>query len=275
MTGLSSLPNELLIRLLGMSPTTRTLLNLASVNHRLHAILKNNSNRIIMEVYTPGTPHFHDAVSLTLAEARNVTLIATDAVAPEAQPLHLHLSLILRNVELATETCDQLARSFESSPKYRPWLHQANPSLHAAYFLVRRVVLAFALPGTRSALHLELRSLSLEDVETARNVICRIFDDSPRNLKRELGCYRTEEEMENIPVEDRDARPPLCWRHAELILRLASEEKQSGVAGKLEVAWTRPPVEEEDLDLYSSDLSTGSESDSDVYLLGDTDSDEE
>jgi hypothetical protein len=53
------------------------------------------------------------------------------------------------------------------------------------------------------------------------------------------------------------------------------QDKQKGVVGNMEVAWTRPPVEEEDLLFYSSDLNMDSESDSDVYLLGDTDEDEE
>lgn len=274
MIGLLSLPNELLIQILSLSPATRTRCDLARVNKRMRAIWLQHSEQVITDVYNSMMPYFQDAVDFTLAQARQATTITIDIASPEAQPLCHHLPQILRNIDLAIITCDQLTRPFESSPKYRPWLHQANPSLHAAYFLVRRVVLAYALPGTRSGLHPELRSLSLEGVETARNVICRIFDNAPRNWKRDLGCYRTEE-IENIPVEDRNARPPLCWRQAELILRLVSEEKQKGVVGKMEVAWTKPPVEKEDLDLYSSYLSMGSESGSDVHLLGDTDSDEE
>lgn len=273
MTGLLSLPNELLIQILGASPTTGTLLRLAHANRRMRAIWIAHSEQIIAKVYCPKIQYFQDAMDLTLAEARQVALTddaipTEDAVASQAPPLFLHLPHVLRNVGLATRTCDRLIECFEASPTNRQWLHQPRTPLYAAYFLVRRVVLAYSLPGTRLGLHSEIRSLTLDDVETGRKVMNYIIDRAPRNLKRKLGCMRTEVEMEYVPAEDRDSAPPLCWSYAERLLRLASEEKEEGAVGKLEDVWTRPLVDYDYLDVYdSSDLTSESESDSDLYSL--------
>jgi len=266
MTGLLSLPNELLIQILSVSPTTRVLCDLAHVNKRMRAILLQHSEQIITDIYTPKMPYFQDAVDFTLAEARRAAIATTDVAAPEVQPLYRHLPQILRHVDLAVKTCDQFTEFRKSLPQDDPWYEESTTSLHGAYFIVRRAMLGYILPEMRPGLRSEVRSLDSSHTETSQKLLDYIRNYAPYTLRRELGCVLTKEEMEHVPVEDQMTRLPLGWRHAAILLGLALQEKNEGVTGMLEDVWTGPLVNEEDMEYFS---------DSDQYPLEYTDSDGE
>lgn len=130
MAGLLSLPNELLIQVLSASPTTRTLCNLANINKRLRAIRIKSSNQIIIDVYRPRISHLKDAVDFTLAEARLVATVTSDAALPELQPLCHYLPRILRNVDLAVKMCDRFTEFRKSLPPDDAWYTEPKTSLH-------------------------------------------------------------------------------------------------------------------------------------------------
>lgn len=266
MAGLLSLPNEVLIHILSASLTTRTLCDLAHINKRFRAIWIKNSKQIITDVYNPRISHLMDAVNLTLAGARQVATVPTDAVPPEAQPQCRYLAHILRNVDLAVNTCDQFTEFRKSLPPDDAWYAEPTTSLHGAYFIIRRAVMGYNLPELRPRLRSELRSLQSNILETSKRLLDYFRNFAPRILRCELECALTEEEMEHVPIDDRMTRLPLDWRHAAIMLGLALQGKKNGVMGILEDVWTAPPVNEEDLE-YSSN--------SDIYSLEYRDSEEE
>ena len=65
MIGLLSLPNELLIQILSLSPTTRTLCDFAHVNKRMRTIWLQHSEQVITDVYNSMMPYYQDAVGFT------------------------------------------------------------------------------------------------------------------------------------------------------------------------------------------------------------------
>jgi hypothetical protein len=205
--------------------------------------------------------YFRDAVDFTLAEARKVKSMRPDAVESEAQPLHIHLPRILRNVDLAAKTCDQYTEFRKSCTREIPC--NEGPILHSAYFFIRRAALGHILPDMRPGLRSELRFLPTIDVKTSDELLSYISNFAPYTLRCELECVLTEEEMERVPVDDRMTRLTLGWRYAYILVGLALREKEQDVTGRLEGVWTGPPVNEEDLE-WSSD--------SDLYPLEYTDS---
>ena len=262
MTGLQSLPNELLILILGASPTTRVLCDFAHVNKCMQTLWLEHSDRIIRDVYCSKIPHFQDAISATLAEARREALPNSGGIAPQAQPLHLHLAQILRNIDLASTICERSVEHFQKYDYLRP---RTYTSLHSAYFLVRHVELAYSLPDTQPSLLSKLRGLSLSELETAQGVLHYINRWAPGTLRSEIGCIRTLETPSHILYEEQMTRPPLCWRHAELMFRAALTEKEEGVTGRMEKTWMTSPLEEEDMEYSSdSDWDLGSSSDLDA-----------
>ena len=188
MTGLLSLPNELLIQILSSSPTTRILWNLAHVNKEMRATWLEHSERIITDVYNARMPYFQDAVDFALAEARQTTTMTIDVASPEAQPLYHHLPQILRNVDLAVKAYDQFTEFRESIANENSWYSGSIASLHGAYFLIRRAVLGCTLPEMRPGLRAELRSLPIIDVNTSYMLLSYISNFVPYNLRCEIGC---------------------------------------------------------------------------------------
>ena len=254
MTGLLSLPNELLIKILCASPTTRTLCELAHINKRMRAIWLQHAEQIIAGVYSQKIPYFQDAVDLTLAEARQAATMTIDGASPDAQPLYRYLPKILQNVDLAVKTCDHFTDFRKSLPPDDPWFGESTTSLHGAYFVIRRAVLGYTLPGMRPALRSELRSLQSSHVETSQRLLDYIRSFAPYTLRCELKCVLTEEEKKQVPIDDQMTRLPLGWRHAGILLGLAFMEKVDNVSGILETVWTNEPVNEEDMEYSDSDF---------------------
>jgi hypothetical protein len=261
MTGLLSLPNELLVRLLGASPTTRSLLNFARANRQLHAVWMAHSDQIIADIYSLKMPQFEDAVDFTLAQAHQAAPATTDAPASEAHPLRRHLPRILQNVDLAIKTCDRFTEFRDSLPPDDLWHEESTTSLYRAYFIVRRAVLGFHLPEMRPGLRSELRSLPVSNVETSQRLLDYIRDFAPYSLRCELECVLTEDEMKHVPIDDQMTRLPLGWRHAGILLGLALLEKEDEVTGLLERVWTSEPLNEEDMEYSDSDFYYDSDDD--------------
>ena len=87
MTTLLSLPNEILIEILIVAPTTRTLLRLTNVNRRMRSIWLQRSQHIIVSAYETKIPHIKEAIALTLVEAQYGELPTLG----ERPTLHLYL----------------------------------------------------------------------------------------------------------------------------------------------------------------------------------------
>lgn len=254
MDRLSALPNEILIQIFSASSTTRTMWRLAHVNKRLYTIWLAHSDQIITNVYHRKIQHFQDAVDFTTSEQR----LAMSG--PEHKPLRQYLPKILRNIGLATKICCSLSAFIHSVPVEEPYRQQVRTPLPAAYFLVRRAVLAYFLPELRPGLISTLRGVSIDTLQTSVDVRRFCLDMTEYSLKVELGCIRTEEELGQVP-EDEQSRPPDCWCYAERLFVSAVYEKEEGITGRMEACWDTPIL---DLaDLYAS--SWDSSSDVDEY----------
>lgn len=109
MTGLLSLPNELLTEIyIFAGQQTRALVRLSAVNRRLRAIWIRESDIIIASAIQLKAPNHSDATSLTLLEARcpvPVTGFLTLDESYQGPPLRLCLPQLMRNIGLASAIC--------------------------------------------------------------------------------------------------------------------------------------------------------------------------
>ena len=103
-------------------------------------------------------------------------------------------------------------------------------------------------PGLRAG----FRSLPTIDVNTSYILLSYTSNFAPYNLRCEIDCVLTEQEMKDVPVDDQMTRPPPARRYADILIGLALCEKEQDVTGMLEAVWTKPLLNEEDME-YSSD----------------------
>lgn len=193
------------------------------------------------DVYSRKVSHFRDAVDLTLAEVRydistSSTYVTRTETGPVPISLHLQLPRILRNIGMATQVCDLLS-TYVQSRSLDHWIRkETETSLNAAYYLLRRAVLAHSQPELQPALITIVRSLSLDEVRTVGAILFCVHRLAPFNLKKVHCCVGSEEDT----GEDGEMKltPPDCWHNAERLFDLAALEKEEGVTGKMELCWT-------------------------------------
>ncbi|KAM0721442.1 hypothetical protein Q7P37_002366 [Cladosporium fusiforme] len=231
MADLLSLPNEILVRIFSTC-STQPLLHLSGANRRLRAIWLEHSNHIIPAAYSH-IQHFDDAVDYTLTERR---LIDEHQATAPGSPSELRLSLphILREADLALEVCERhvkyasnpdLAHFVRSRPDQTDQKPVTPASLLPAYYLLRRINLAYRHRELRPQLLSQLHGLPIENFRTKTDAMLKMWMLLPADLQGKLGMI---ERGDGSRGDNVFARSQDSWRFAHATLESVRAEKASG-----------------------------------------------
>lgn len=239
---LLSLPNEILVRILGAC-STQALISLSSVNRRLRAIFLEHSNQIIPAAHSD-VPCFEDAINLTLTERR--TNNPGQSVEPGSRSeLCLSLPHILREADTALEVCQRhmefAQRSAAAYLAAQPPTDQAGhqqpltlASLLPAYYLMRRTVLAYRHRELRLKLFSQLRSLSRETLHANVQAMFGIWISMPPDMQAKLGMIRAENGYSD---DGRFTLSHESWRFAHPAMRACEADSEDDPNEVLCSAW--------------------------------------
>lgn len=223
MARLLSLPNEVLIKILIASPTTRTLLHLSRLDHRMRSIWLEHSHHIVLAKYKAKIPHIDQAIALTLTEFQYGELpldIRDCHTAPEASPVHLCLPRVLRNAGLASSVCD--AASKDNKLEKITWqTKDPRVEMLRAYYFVRHALLAYDHTELRPALISALKGMSEQMCDA--NDWMRFFMRSaaPKKLRHAHGVYERNPDAWNGSQRDPYEQPlrlTARWRAVGIVL---------------------------------------------------------
>lgn len=150
-----SLPNEMLICIFIHSSTIESAVFLSSVNRRLQSVWLKHSNHIAEVVLRRQIPEYQDAVDLAILEEPLIDKTQLTLPTMYQVPVRLYLPRLLRNAGLASSaTAAWLAyvEDLGSDSPQAESLHVVSP--HAAYYLMRKVVLSHQWRSKRLDRHL-------------------------------------------------------------------------------------------------------------------------
>jgi hypothetical protein len=144
MVGLLSLQNEVLIHVF-TSCTVESVMSLSKVNTRLHSIFVKYNNKITTSALQNEIPDYEDALDLANIEqeccSHNYSLTLT--------PFSEVTARLFFNLDLATSATDALAAALQKAcppgvdlPDSMQTFSPNHKSLHAAYYLMRKIVVA-------------------------------------------------------------------------------------------------------------------------------------
>lgn len=167
MVGLLSLHNEVLI-LVFTSCAVESALSLSKVNIRLHSIFVKYNNKITTSALRNDIPDHEDALDLAEIEqvwcSQNYPLTLT--------PFSEVTTRLFYNLDLAKSATDALATALQKGcppgadlPDSMQTFSTSHKSLHAAYYLMRKIVVAYEWPEAQlqNSLCSTLRSYSEEE----------------------------------------------------------------------------------------------------------------
>jgi hypothetical protein len=167
MLGLLSLQNEVLIHVF-TSCTVESVMSLSKVNTRLHSIFLKYNKKITTSALKNEIPDFEEALDLAEIEqvwcSNNYPLTLT--------PFSEITARLFSNLDLATSATDALEAALQKAcppgadlPDTMKTLSPSHKSLHAAYYLMRKIVVAYEWPEAQlqNSLRATLRSYSEEE----------------------------------------------------------------------------------------------------------------
>jgi hypothetical protein len=159
MVGLLSLSNELLIHVFSSCTTVTQAACLSMADDTLNSIWLKYKNQIAARVLRQQIPDYDDAADLAILEAiwinkktRLASVVASSTAAKV--PVGLYATRLLHNASLAMSATDAREAALAgvgfhvvgSFPTVAP---SRIFSLHAAYYLMRKIALAYSYPEAR------------------------------------------------------------------------------------------------------------------------------
>jgi hypothetical protein len=167
MVDLLSLQNEVLI-LIFTSCTVESAVSLSKVDTRLHSIFLKYDKKITTSALQNDIPDYEDALDLAEIEqvwcSQNYPLTLT--------PFSEVTTRLFFNLDLATSATDALAAALQKGrppgaelPPSMQTFSPSHKSLHAAYYLMRKIVVSYEWPAARlrNSICATLRSYSEEE----------------------------------------------------------------------------------------------------------------
>jgi hypothetical protein len=190
MTGPLSLSNELLIHVFSSCTTIQSATALSGVDKTLHSIWREYNDRIAKSVLRQQIPEYEDAVDLSILDEiwcnKNTKLASTVSTVPTTQvPVRSYSKQLLHNSKLAISATDlpreRLIDEYIFSPDH--------VSLHAAYYLLRKIALAYMYPEAQlqNALYSTLRTYSEAYEERLEMLQLYLCVDAHKRERRKHG----------------------------------------------------------------------------------------
>jgi hypothetical protein len=167
MVGLLSLQKEVLIHVF-TSCTVESVMSLSIVNTRLHSIFVKYNNKITTSALQNEIPDYEEALDLANIEQE----WCSDNYPLTLPPFSEVTARLLYNLDLATSATDALMAALQKAcppgadlPDSMQTFSHSHKSLHAAYYLMRKIVVAYEWPEAQlqNSLCTTLRSYNEED----------------------------------------------------------------------------------------------------------------
>jgi hypothetical protein len=194
MVGLLSLSNELLIHVFSSCTTVTQAACLSMADDTLNSIWLKYKNQIAARVLRQQIPDYDDAAHLAILEAiwinkktRLASVVASSTAAKV--PVGLYATRLLHNASLAMSATDAREAALAgvgfhvvgSFPTVAP---SRIFSLHAAYYLMRKIALAYSYPEARlqNTLYSTLRANYSEGDAEALDQFLSFLCDGPDDL---------------------------------------------------------------------------------------------
>lgn len=144
MAKLLSLPNEMLVCIYTYSSTIESAVSLSSVNTRLRSVWLKHADHIAEIVLRRQIPAYQDAVDLAILEEHLTDQTQFALPATGLVSVGLYLSRLLHNADLASSATSAWSAYLERlGPDTCHARSFHNVSLHAAYYLMRKVVFSY------------------------------------------------------------------------------------------------------------------------------------
>lgn len=222
MSGLSSLPVELLVHIFESATRLRDAAALSEADKRLHDIWNERNDQIVAAVLQCQIPAFEDALGLALAEASIEALPPSNPDTIDAilyitgkLPLRTHVRRLLENAQLAdSATCVWSAWIAGLKPSnYRRRLKYGSP--HASYYLIRKLVLSSRCryARLRDELYSRLNECPEEDLNTHDELCTYLCGRCPDEERAKQGISRNKEDWSAIEELEQYANVEE-WDHA-------------------------------------------------------------
>jgi hypothetical protein len=177
MAKLLSLPNEMLVCNYINSPTVESAVSLSSVNRRLHSVWLKHTDHIAEIVPKRQIPAYQDAVDLVILEAALIDKTQLTLPTMNQFPARLNLSRLFRNAGLASSATAAWLAYVEDLEPDSPQAESLHiVSSHAAYYLMRKVVLSHRRRNKRldKYLHSAFDALSKDAMLSIDNFLCHL-----------------------------------------------------------------------------------------------------
>jgi hypothetical protein len=237
MAALEGLPNELIGRVFGLCPDLHTAVSLSATNRWLRGIWLQGAERYTFEIRISNIIAYEQAVDLAIAEERLEGQLGPSAAVDTANPPFRHYAArLLRNEELANS----------AATAFQDWLDNQPPSCyrrkmafncpHTAYYLLRKLVLAYRHPqaGSQSSLLETLRTSSLVTLDTNDEMSIFLCGQASHDERMKHGIPMPEEDW---PIEEEYASGVDLpeWDYADEVVHCARVDYVHNM-GKLEPA---------------------------------------
>lgn len=155
MAAFLSLPSELILDIYTRISTLDCAARLSSTNKRLRSVWLENDSRIAEAILRPRVPSYEDAVELAILE----TLINETQLSgvKKQTSVCFYVRRLLHNASLASSATTAWTRWLADVPTHDHRHQTTYTSLHASYYLMRKILLAHQHPESR--LHKTLFSI--------------------------------------------------------------------------------------------------------------------
>ena len=163
MVGLLSLSNELFLNIFTSCTTIQSAASLSRVDKTLNSVWCKHNNHIATSILRQQIPEYKDAVNLALLEELWLNKNSQLASTPFTK---LRVSLYGKQLLRITKLATSASAAHIAHNKHMQIFPPDQISLHAAYYLMREIALAYLHPGAQlqDALCQTLRSYSKEDL---------------------------------------------------------------------------------------------------------------
>ena len=233
MAVLEKLPNELIGLVFASAPDLQTAVTLSATNHWLRGIWLQGAERYTLEIRKSNIIAYEQAVDLAIAEERLEGQLGHSA----NPPFQDYTGRLFRNEELAKSAVDAFRDWLENQPpsSYRQKLTFDCP--HTAYYLVRKLALAYRHPQAQlqTSLLRTLRTSSPEVLRTNAELMVFLGGQASEEERIKHGMPMPEEDWPMPENEYADTVDLPEWEYAGEVTHCALVDYLHGMA-KLEPA---------------------------------------
>jgi hypothetical protein len=227
MAGLLSLSTELLIHVFSSCTTIESAASLSRVDKTLNSVWRKYNNHIATNVLQQQIPEYADAVDLAILEDLWINGNSQLASTPFTKlPVHLYGKQLLKIAKLAmSATAASTAYTRGNVLTFAP----DHISLHAAYYLMRKIALAYLHPEAQlqDGFCKTLRSYSKEDVSRI-DMFCLFLTDGNADLPerqthdidKPLSEWTQEDEWGYVTGEP--------WNYVDRVIQAVRNEERRG-----------------------------------------------